>query len=156
MLRTFNQTVGTSVVVDSGVILEYLTGSPASKRIEQMLFQNPYIASILVTPLTIIEIYYLIRRESTQERALSEITKLETLVRVVPLEAYLSLVGEVKAVSSFALADSASIALAESRQLKVLFKHEQEIDKKVQSNQEFTFSPRIVFIDDFRAYTSRK
>ncbi len=151
MLRSFNNATGSIVVLDTGLLLEYLSGTPAGKSIETMVFENDYMTSVLVTPLTLVEIYYLIRRKATKERAKEEIEKIKKLVRVVPLEDYLENMGELKATTGIALADVATIACAERSEGRALFKHETELDGQLQGLASADLSSRIVFIDDFPA-----
>lgn len=148
-LRTFNQAVGPILAIDTGILLEYLTGTETGKKIEQLIFKNSFIISISVSPLTIIEIYYIIRRRTTSERTKTIVKDLKKLVKIVPIDEYLELTGEVKAETNFSIADSAIIALGEYRDIPVIFKKEKEIDKKLQKTTSKQFTSKIVFIDDF-------
>jgi len=153
VLRTFNLVVGSSLVIDTGVFIEFLSGTVAGGKISEMVFKNPFIASILINPLTCIEIYYLIRRKSSPERAREELNKVKKLVRIVPLEEFIEIVGEIKATTSLSLTDAANIALAEYKNIKVLFKHEQELDDQIGTKSDMPFRSRIVFVDDFTFYS---
>jgi predicted nucleic acid-binding protein len=148
--------VGSTVVLDTGLLVEFLMGTKTGTILDTMVFRNPYITSILLNPLALVEIYYVIRRKSTTERARAEVSKVRKLVRVVPLEDYLETVGELKAATSIALADVASIALAEHQDVKVLFKHEEEIDEKLKQHGSEAFIRRIVFIEDFPSFKAIK
>ena len=148
-LKTFNQAVGPFVAIDTGVLLEFLTGTEIGKKIDLLIFKNTFIISISVTPLTLIEIYYLIRRKSTTDRTKAIIRDLKRLVTEIPITEYLELIGEIKAETAFSLADSAIIALAEYREIPVIFKKEQEIDKILKKAFSSRFLSKIVFIDDF-------
>jgi predicted nucleic acid-binding protein len=148
-LRTFNQAVGPIVAVDTGVLLEYLTGTDNGKKIDQLVFKNSFIISISVSPLTIVEIYYIVRRKTTSQRTKTVVRDLKKLVKIIPIEEYLELTGEVKAETSFSIADSALIALAEYRDIPVIFKKEQEIENKLKKTISKRFTSQIIFIDDF-------
>jgi predicted nucleic acid-binding protein len=148
-LRTFNQAVGPIVAVDTGVLLEYLTGTDNGKKIDQLVFKNSFIISISVSPLTIVEIYYIVRRKTTSQRTKTVVRDLKKLVKIIPIEEYLELTGEVKAETSFSIADSAIIALAEYRDIPVIFKKEQEIEKKLKKTISKRFTSKIILIDDF-------
>jgi predicted nucleic acid-binding protein len=148
-LRTFNQAVGPIVAVDTGVLLEYLTGTDNGKKIDQLVFKNSFIISISVSPLTIVEIYYIVRRKTTSQRTKTVVRDLKKLVKIIPIEEYLELTGEVKAETSFSIADSAIIALAEYRDIPVIFKKEQEIENKLKKTISKRFTSQIIFIDDF-------
>ncbi len=155
MLRTFNQAVSASIVVDTGLILEYLNGSEEGKKVEVMIFQNPYIISVFVSQLTLIELYYLIRRKSSPERAKEELDKVRKITQTVPLDDFLEIVGEIKATTSFALADCATLALADLKKISALFKHESEIDARIAKDKSNSYVSRIVFIDDFQSFTEK-
>jgi predicted nucleic acid-binding protein len=91
-----------------------------------------------------------------QERAKEEIDKRKKLVRIVPLEEFAELVGEIKVMTSLSLADAANIALGEHKNVKVLFKHKHELDDQVTRHADASFRARIVFIDDFPYYLGDK
>lgn len=148
-MRTFNKSVSTSLVIDTGLLLEYLSGSKVGKIIDEMIFKNDYVASVLTSPLTMVEVYYLVRRKSNKSRAEEEVNKINKLVSLLSLDNYLELLGEIKAVTAFSLTDAANIALAEYKNISVVFKHEHEIDKKLTSSKSTPFTSRIVFIDNF-------
>jgi len=139
-------------VEDIGLFIEVLAGTSAGSKISEMIFKNRFISSILINPLTCIDIYYLIRRKSMQERAKEELDKMKKLVRIVPLEEFAELVGEIKVMTSLSLADAANIALGEHKNVKVLFKHEHELDDQIAKQVDAPFRSRIVFIDDFPYY----
>jgi predicted nucleic acid-binding protein len=105
-----------------------------------------------LNPLALVEIYYVIRWKGSAERARAEVAKIRKLVRVVPLDDYLEIIGEIKATTSIALADVASIALAEHQDVKVLFKHEEEIDEKLKQHGSEAFVRRVIFLEDFPSY----
>ncbi|MHA1237365.1 MAG: PIN domain-containing protein [Candidatus Hodarchaeales archaeon] len=154
-MRTFNKSVSTSLVIDTGLLLEYLSGSPAGKIVDEMIFNNNYIASVLTCPLTLVEVYYLVRRKSNKERAQEEVKKIKKLVSILPIDNYLELLGEIKAITAFSLTDAANIALAEYKSISCVFKHEQEIDKKLALSKSTPFTSRIVFIDDFSYFKNQ-
>ena len=151
-MRTFNKTVGTSLVIDTGLLIEYLSGTESGNKIDEMIFRNSYIASVLISPLTLVEVYYLIRRKSNKERAVKEVKKVRKLVTIVSIEKYLELLGEIKAVTAFSLTDAANIALAECEKISVVFKHEKEIENQLVTSKSTPYTSRIVFIDDFNYY----
>ncbi len=155
-LRTFNKTVSTSLVIDTGLMLEYLSGSKAGGIINEMIFTNDYIASVQTSPLTLVEVYYLVRSKSNTERAEEEVNKIKKLVSIQPIDNYLELLGEIKAVTAFSLTDAANVALAEYKSISCVFKHEQEIDKKLTLSKSTPFTSRIVFIDDFPYFQKHK
>ncbi|MHA1682327.1 MAG: hypothetical protein ACTSUE_15425 [Promethearchaeota archaeon] len=57
-----------------------------------------------------------------------------------------------KATTSISLSDIANIGLAEYQDVKVIFKHETEIDDKLAQHASETFTKRILFIEDFPFY----
>lgn len=154
-MRTFNKSVSTSLVIDTGLLIEYLSGSKAGKIVDEMIFKNNYIASVLTCPLTLVEVYYLVRRKSNKERAEGEVNKIRSLVTILPIDNYLELLGEIKAITAFSLTDAANIALAEYKNISSVFKHEQEIDKKLTLSKSTPYTSRIVFIDDFPYFKER-
>ena len=131
MLRSFNKVIGSTVVLDTGLLIAFLTGTKVGAIIDEMIFKNTYITSILLTPLTLVEIYYIIRRKSSPNRAKNEVNKIRQITRVVPIDEFVEIIGELKATTSISLSDVANIGLAEYQDVKVLFKHESEIDDKL-------------------------
>ena len=151
-LRTFNQTVGPSIVIDSGILIEYLTGTVNGLKIKEMIFSNPFIVSINVSSLTIIEIYYIFRRKNSQESTRKIITNVKELVKIIPIEDFVELIGEVKSLTPFSLTDCSNIALAEKESIKVIFKHESEIDNQLHKANNSNYTANIIFIDDFNYF----
>lgn len=151
-MLSFNKTVGSTVVLDTGLIIEFLMGTPIGAIINEMIFKNTYISAVLLTPLTLVEIYYIIRRRESPERARDEIDKIRRIVRIHPIDEFVEIIGELKATTSISLSDVASIGLAEYKDVKAIFKHEEEIDKKLAQYSFETFTKRIVFIEDFPFY----
>ena len=49
-LRIFNKTVGSFIVIDTGLLIEFLSASQHGKKIDAMIFKNEYIASVLISP----------------------------------------------------------------------------------------------------------
>ena len=142
-------------MIDTGLMLEYLSGSTAGTIIDDMIFKNNYIASVLTSPLTLVEVYYLVRRKSNKERAEEELKKIKKLVSPLPINDYLELLGEIKAITAFSLTDAANIALAEYKNISSVFKHEQELDKKLALSETTPYTSNIVFIDDFQYFKQR-
>jgi hypothetical protein len=151
-LKAFNKTIGPEVVVDTGIVLEYLNGSSAGKKIQELVFSNQFIISILATPVLAIEMYYLLRRKSGKDFVLKILQKLDAILSFVPLNDYLSQCGEIKATHPFALSDCCTLGLAAHKDLKALFLHEREIDDQLYEAGSDNYTQRIVFIDDFQAF----
>ncbi|MHA1681622.1 MAG: hypothetical protein ACTSUE_11480 [Promethearchaeota archaeon] len=152
MLRSFNKVVGSTVVLDTGLLVEFLTGTKIGAIIDEMIFKNPFITSVLLTPLTLVEIYYIIRRKSTPGRARNEIKKIREIARIIPIDEFIEIVGELKATTSISLSGVANIGLAEYQDVKIIFKHETEIDDNLAQHASETFTKRIIFIEDFPFY----
>jgi len=144
--------ISPEIVVDTGVLLEYLTGSPAGKAIEKMIILNDYIISILISPLTLVEIYYIFLRKNTEEIAEVFLNKIKDLIVTESLEKYIEESAIIKAETAFALADSCTLGLAEYRQITAIFKHENEIDRYLLKAKDKIHISRIVFIDDFPVF----
>jgi predicted nucleic acid-binding protein len=154
-LKTFNRTIGPEVVIDTGIVVEYLEGSPAGKKIKEIVFGNEFVVSILATPVLAIEVYYLLRRKSSKNFAVTMIQKLEDILTFVPLNGYLIHCGEIKALTAFALSDCYTLGLAEYMNLKALFKREKEIENQLQKVGSNQYTQRIVFIDDFQLFKDK-
>lgn len=148
-MRTFNKIVGSTCVIDTGLLLEYLSGSEIGRKIDELIFKNEFVSRVYISPLTLIEIYYLIRRKSDIHRANVETKKMRNLVVVYSIVDIYNIIGEIKASSSIALADSSSIGIAEHLRIPVLFKHEYEIDEILKNEEKNVYFERIVFFDDF-------
>ena len=137
------------MVVDTGILLEFLLGTAQGQRINELLFSNDFISAIHITPITLVEMYYLVRRKRNRGETETEITRITSIVNVYPLESYLNLTGEIKAFTAISLADCATIALAETRYIPAIFKHENELDEKLKLSETTQHLSRIVFVDDF-------
>ena len=70
-LRIFNQSICPIIIVDTGILIEYFSGSEKGLKIKEMIFSNPFIVSVLITPLTLIEIYYILRRKNSKDKTAS-------------------------------------------------------------------------------------
>lgn len=153
-LRIFNQSISPIIIVDTGILIEYFSGSEKGLKIKEMIFSNPFIVSVLITPLTLIEIYYILRRKNSKDKTASIIKQTKELTKLIPIDDQIELIGEIKSVTPFSLVDCSSIAVAENREVNVVFKHEKEIDKLLENRSSLPFTSRIVFIDDFSYYDS--
>lgn len=153
-MLTFNQSIGSNIVIDTGLLIEYLSANQNGIKINEMIFSNKFITTVNISPLTLIEIYYLVRRKSNQDRARQEIDKIRQITSIIPLISCLELIGDIKSVTAFSLADSANIAIAEYLRIPVIFKHEKEIDRALQETEHKNYTERIIFIDDFPFFKS--
>ena len=70
-LRIFNQSISPIIIVDTGILIEYFSGSEKGLKIKEMIFSNPFIVSVLITPLTLIEFYYILRRKNSKDKTAS-------------------------------------------------------------------------------------
>jgi len=154
-LKAFNKIVGSEVVVDTGIVIEYLNGSEIGKKIYDLIFTNEFIISILATPILAIEVYYLLRRKSSKEFVIETMKKLQSIITFIPLNDYITFCGEIKAKHPFALADCCTLGLAEYKDIKALFIHEKEIDEQLQKTGSNQYTQRIVFIDDFQLFEEK-
>ena len=153
-LQTFNKSVGPIAVVDTGILIEYLSGSNKGLKIKEMIFSNPFFVSVFVTSLNLIEIYYILRRKNSEEKATQLTNQIRELTKLVPIDDSIELIGEIKSSTPFSIVDCSNIAVAESKNIKAIFKHEKEIDKILEENSNLEFIGRIVFVDDFSYYNS--
>ncbi|HUY00537.1 MAG TPA: PIN domain-containing protein [Candidatus Deferrimicrobium sp.] len=151
-MKIFNKTIGSEIVVDTGLLVNYLEGTELGEKIKEFIFKNEFISSILATPVLGIEVYYILRRKYSKEFAIETIKKLQNTITFVPLEEYLSDCGEIKAKHPFALSDCCTLGLAQFMDLKALFVHEREIDNHLQRIGSDQFTQRIIFIDDFELF----
>lgn len=154
-LRTFNQAVGTSVVIDTGILVEYILATESGLKIKEMIFSNPFIVSVYISPLNLIELYYLFRRKNSKEETTDIINKVKELTKVESIEESVEIIGEIKAHTSFSVVDCSNLALAEKMNIKALFKHETEIDKLIKEEKNLDFITKLVFIDDFSYYKGK-
>lgn len=148
----FNNTIGQQVVVDTGIIIEYLQGTELGKKIKDFIFKNEFIESIMATPVLAIEVYYILRRKYSKSFTLKAINRLQNIIRFFPLNEYISESGEIKAKHPFALSDCCTLGLAVNKDIKALFIHEREIDKQLKKVKIDQFTQRIIFIDDFELF----
>lgn len=109
-MKTINKIIGPEVVVDTGMVVAFLEGSLAGRKIKEIIFMNDFVVSILATPVIAIETYYRLRRKSTKIFATEAIRKLKKLLTFVPLNDYLIPCGEIKALNAFALSDCCTLA----------------------------------------------
>ena len=151
-MKAFNKLVGPEIVVDTGLVIEYLNGSERGKKIYELILTNEFINSILATPVLAIEVYYLLRRKSPREFVEETIKKLRSFITFLPLNDYITFCGEIKAKHPFALSDCCTLGLAEYKNIKALFIHEKEIDEQLQKDGSNQYTQRIIFIDDLQSF----
>ena len=151
-MKAFNKAIGPEIVVDTGIVIEYLNGSEVGKKIKENIFLNEFIVSILATPVLAIEIYYLLRRKSSMKFTMETIKKLQSIITLIPLDEYINNCGEIKAKHPFALSDCCTLGLAQFKDIKALFIHEREIDQQLQKIGSNEYTQRIVFIEDFELF----
>ena len=151
-MKAFNKLVGPEIVVDTGLVIEYLNGSERGKKIYELILTNEFINSILATPVLAIEVYYLLRRKSPREFVEETIKKLRSFITFLPLNDYITFCGEIKAKHSFALSDCCTLGLAEYKNIKALFIHEKEIDEQLKKDGSNQYTQRIIFIDDLQSF----
>ncbi|MHA1911299.1 MAG: PIN domain-containing protein [Candidatus Kariarchaeaceae archaeon] len=154
-MKIFNKAIKHQIVVDTSVLLEFLIGLRKGFKIKEMIIENQFIETILVTPITLVEIYYVIRRKETKEFAEATLSMIQKLCTSVPILDYYRQAAEIKALTSFALADCCCIALAEHKNLPVIFLHEKEIDNRLRTESTKDYLSRIIFIDDFQVYNDK-
>ena len=151
-MKTFNKLIGSEIVVDTGLIIEYLNGNEREKKIYELILTNEFISSILATPILAIEMYYLLRRKSPKQFVEETIKKLRSFITFLPLNDYIAFCGEIKTQHPFALSDCCTLGLAEYKNIKALFVHEKEIDEQFQKVGSNQYTQRVVFIDDFQSF----
>lgn len=151
-MRNFNKIVGSEIVIDTGIAIDRYFDSTKRIILEKLIFSNDFINNIYVTPLTLLEIYYLIYRSKSKQEAKLFLAKLKKIVHIKPLDSYLEIAGEIKALNSISLVDCTNIALANFKGIKVIFKHEKELDKQLKNLHNEKLLSNIIFIDDFEYY----
>ena len=147
-MQNFNRSIDSAIVIDTGIIIEYLVGDNA-ESINDLIFQNDYITTIYVSSLSLIEVYYIVRRKSSKAQTKNILERLQKLVSIFSLNSIITITGEIKVSTAFSLADSVNIGFAEHLQIPVVFKKESEIEKLLSKDLKNQFIKRIVFIDDF-------
>lgn len=153
---TFSKNVGISVILDSGVLIVFLADTDYSSKILDLTFDNNSILNFYLTPLTLMEVYYILRELMSQTIASEKLEQLNKLVKTIDITFDLiKKTSELKFLLHISYADCLTLAYSHAEGIKAVFKHEKEIDKQLDSllnvkNEDIDQAlSTIVFIDDF-------
>lgn len=142
-------------VVDTGVLIEYYTGSPLGEKVKEILKRPEILVYLHAYSLT--EFRYILCRIFGQTTAEKESSKLERALEIVRHPSTEVIAAQIKCAESISLVDCFAIASAIMYQIPVLFKKEIELEKVMNSNarkkkgrktidQEFGFD--LIFLED--------
>jgi predicted nucleic acid-binding protein len=136
--------IKSGVVLDTGILIEYLTGSILGQEIDTLIVSNPEVESIIITDLTITELYYIncrLRSTSDSKILLNDMIKAFTISDTKDLR---MIAGDIKCDRKISLADCYSIAAAEFHQIPVIFKYERELEREIKKRK---FSINLIMVD---------
>ena len=130
-----------SMVFDSGVLIELLSGSDEGKKIERFIEDS--LDEVVINELNLEEIKYIVCRKNGEEKAerVEQTLRSTGYFRVLPFSSVRGEVYRVKCKYTLSLGDASSIATAKILGLSLLFRREKEIER-------FKQELNITFVDE--------
>lgn len=124
------------VAVDTGLIIEFYLKSDLGIILKENILENPKINKILLHYYAIIEIYYVLCRNFSPEKAIEFVEDIRNICRIVLTKEIWKEAGDYKCFYAISISDSLSLAIAKRYSIPVLFKSEGEL-QRAQEKQEF-------------------
>ncbi len=134
-----------SLVVDTGVLIEYMEGTDLGKKFKERVLMNDGFHSFFISPLTQVEILYITCRKEGFDRAKEIASEFLKNFLKSNEEDLREDAARLKCKFPIALADCYALALACRKDIPLLMKKESEIEKII--NQE-DLQNRIIFIEE--------
>ena len=122
------------LVLDTGPLIDYLCNEGIADIIEDKIIENPNVTNIIISPLTVAEIYYVLCRTKGEKFAdektniLKTSTKVELEFRIREIAALYT------CKRAISLADCYVLATAKINNAPAVFKDEQEILEEMNKN----------------------
>lgn len=139
-----------NLVLDTGVVLEYLLGSSScGERIKEYFTSLGRNEKAHLSLYSVSEIYYVLcRMKSNEDGSKFALEKLKELLKSNALSVHYSLelsfkTGEMKCERSLSIVDCAALALAESLNIPACFVKEKELEREI-SKKSFRVSIFLV------------
>lgn len=137
-----------AIVLDAGPIIDYLSNAGIVDIIQKYIIDNKEVTKIIISPITLTEIFYVLCRQKDEKFASEKVNELKKSVKV-ELEFNLrELAGKYKCKRAISLADCYVLATAKLNSATAVFKPEEEILKEVKKKQ---FDVKLVMIGNDRS-----
>ncbi|TXT62984.1 MAG: putative PIN domain protein [Promethearchaeota archaeon] len=134
-----------SIVIDTGVFIEFLEGSELGTKFEQFLLDNSDIYHYLVSPLVETELKYFFCRKLGIDEAILMIDDFLKDFYIYPESELRNEASRLKCLYPISLAVCYSISIATLNSIPVIFKKEKELKEKL---EKLTNEAEIRFIED--------
>ncbi|TFF98069.1 MAG: type II toxin-antitoxin system VapC family toxin [Promethearchaeota archaeon] len=142
-----NDSLKKSIIVDTGVLIEFLENSVLGKIFSKHFLENKTYQEFYISPLTDTELKYILCRKSNHEIAKSKINKFLKDFIIFSEKELRDEAFQLKCNFSISLADCYSLAIGKLLNIPVLMKKESEIQNLY---HELSKNLEIFFIDDFQ------
>ena len=119
------------LVLDAGPLIDYLCDVGVAELVQNDIVDNNKVIQIIISPLTLTEIYYVLCRQRGAKFALESIQKIRNAVKIELEFNIRELAGNYKCERAFSLADCYVLATAKINSATAIFKREQELDDEL-------------------------
>ncbi len=134
-----------SIVIDTGVLLEYIEGTELGRKFKEHVLQNESLEHFYISPFVHTELLYIICRNSGFDQAQKTVTKFLRRFILFEEKKLRDVAAKLKCQYPISLADCYSIALALIQEIPLYMKREAEIEALLNQG---AFTTQIIFIDD--------
>ncbi len=115
------------LVIDTGPLIDYLCDVGVADLVQNKIIDNKKVTHIIISPLTLTEIYYVLYRQKGDKFALESIEKIRNAVKNELEFNIRELAGKYKCKRALSLADCYVLATAEKNSATAIFKREREL-----------------------------
>lgn len=132
-----------NIVLDTGPLIDYLCNTGVVEFVQNEVIDNPKIKNIIISPITLTEIFYILCRQKGEIFAKDSIDLLRAAVKVELEFKIREIAGKYKCERAISLADCYTLATAKLNSATALFKKEEEIDNELK-NEPFDLDLKII------------
>ena len=136
----------TSIVIDTGVLVELLENSDLGKIFSQHFLENPQFERYYISPITDTELKYIFCRRNYYQEAKKIVSNFLKDFIICPESNLRDDAFRLKCNFPISLADSYSLAVAIVLNIPLCMKKEEEIQKNI---GKLSSEAKLIFIDDY-------
>jgi len=136
----------TSIVIDTGVLVELLENSELGKIFSQHFLENPQFERYYISPITDTELKYIFCRRNNYQEAKKIVSDFLKDFIICPESNLRDDAFRLKCNFPISLADSYSLAVAIVLNIPLCMKKEEEIQKNI---GKLSSEAKLIFIDDY-------
>jgi len=115
------------VVVDTAPLIDYLCNEGVVDKIQKEIINNPDVTNVIVSPITLAEIFYVLCRAKGEEFATEKTDIIKNAAKIELEFKIRDIAGKYKCERAISLADCYVLATAKINSTIAVFKKEQEI-----------------------------